>query len=524
VQAGAPGTYNLTITYNDGQIVCTEQTSVTLQPNTDIPIAQATGGDITCNNPIVALNGLGPYIGPQFSYQWITSDGLIVSGAQTLTPVVSQPGLYTLTVVNTNSNCMSQVTVEVGDETDPPIAAASALDELDCNTTQVMLTGAGSDTGQQIEYSWQTNDGNIVSGANTLTPTVDAPGNYVLLVTNDETGCFSIADVIIAASQPGPAVAIAATDTLNCVVASATLDGSGSDQSANFTYSWSTSNGILLDGADTLLATAGAPGTYYFSVSDALTNCTSTDSIVVIQQISTPVADAGPDQSLDCGTTSVDLDGSGTNLPAGYIPSWSTSNGSLLSGEQSLTPTAGGAGTYILTVIDTITQCTGTDTVLIVNDGNVPSVSIEMPDTLNCATSALDLEGNGATAGGNGFTVAWTSTEGHPIVNADQLTATITMPGTYTLEIVDTLNDCSAISSVIVFQDTLSPAVLIEDTDTLTCARTMLTLDGTGSSSGQMFEVQWATSDGQIVTGSETYNPIVNAPGTYELELLNTQN
>lgn len=524
VLAGAPGTYTLTITYNDGQVVCTEQESVTLQPNIDIPVATATGGDITCNNPVVALNGLGPYIGPQFSYQWITSDGLIVSGAQTLTPVVSQPGLYTLTVVNTNTNCMSQVTVEVEDETDPPVAAASALGELGCNTSQVTLTGAGSDTGQQIEYSWQTNDGNIVSGANTLTPTVDAPGNYVLLVTNEETGCFSIADVTVAASAPGPAVDIIVTDTLNCAIESVTLDASGSEQSTDFIYDWTTTDGLLLSGADTLVATAGAPGTYYFSVSDTLTNCITTDSVVVIQQLSMPVADAGPDQNLDCGTTSVSLDGSGTGLPAGYVPIWSTPNGSLLSGGQTLAPTAGGPGLYVLTVLDTATQCTGTDTVLIVNDGNVPSVSIALPDTLDCATSSLDLIGNGATAGGNGFTVAWSSTDGHPITNASQLTATVTEPGTYTLEILDTLNDCSAIASVLVLQDTLRPVASIEDTDTLTCANTMLTLDGTGSSSGQGFDLQWSTSDGQILTGSETYTPVVNEPGTYVLEILNTQN
>lgn len=524
VLAGAPGTYTLTITYNDGQVVCTEQESVTLQPNINIPIATATGGNITCNNPVIALNGLGPYIGPQFSYQWITSDGLIVSGAQTLTPVVSQPGLYTLMVVNNNTNCMSQVTVEVGDETDPPVAAASALGELDCNTSQVTLTGAGSDTGQQVEYSWQTNDGNIISGANTLTPVVDAPGNYVLLVTNDETGCFSIADVTIAASAPGPAVDIAPTDTLNCAIESVTLDGSGSEQSTDFTYTWTTTDGLLITGADTLVSTAGAPGTYFFSVSDTLTDCTTTDSIVVTQQLSTPVAEAGPAQSLDCGTTSVSLDGSGTSLPAGYVPIWSTPNGSLLSGGQTLTPTAGGSGTYILTVLDTATQCTGTDTVLIVNDGNVPSVSIVIPDTLDCATSSLDLVGNGATAGGNGFTVAWSSAEGNPITNANQLTATVTEPGTYTLEILDTLNNCSASASVLVLQDTLPPVASIEDTDTLTCARTMLTLDGTGSSAGQIFELQWSTSDGQIITGSETYSPVVNEPGTYVLEVLNSQN
>ena len=524
IQAGAPGTYTLTITYDDGTITCTEAASVTLQPNTNIPVATATGGNITCNNPILALNGLGPYVGPQFSYQWTTNNGLIISGDQTLTPVVGEPGEYTLTVVNNNTNCMSMVNVEVGDETDPPIAAASALDDLGCNTDEVMLTGAGSDTGPQMEYNWQTNDGNIVSGANTLTPTVDAPGNYVLLVINNATGCLSIADVTVEAGQAGPAVGIAAADTLNCAVTSVPLDGSGSDQSIDYTYTWSTTAGTLLSGQDTLMATAGAPGTYYFSVTDTITGCTTTDSVVVQQQISAPDADAGPGQSLDCGTTSVALDGTNTNLLPGYLPTWSSENGILLSGGQTLTPTAGGAGTYVLTLLDTLTQCTGTDTVLIVNDGNVPSVNIAPPDTLDCATPAIELSGSASTASGNGFVATWSSAEGHAFTNPGPLTATIAQPGTYALEILDTLNDCAATASVIVLQDTIRPTVAIADTDTLTCLRTTLMLNGTASSSGNLFELQWNTDDGQIITGSETLLPVVNQPGTYELEIQNIQN
>lgn len=524
VQAGAPGTYTLTITYNDGQIVCTEQGSVTLQPNINIPIATATGGDITCNNPVVALNGLGPYTGPQFDYQWVTSNGLIVNGDQTLTPVVGLPGLYTLTVVNNNTNCMSMVTVEVGDETDPPNAAVAALGDLSCNSSQVILTGAGSDTGPQIEYSWQTSDGNIVSGANTLTPTVDAPGEYFLLVTNESTGCFAIASVAVDAGQPGPSVSITNTDTLNCAVDSVTLDGSQSDQSAGYLYTWTTTAGTLLSGQDSLIAIAGAPGTYYFAVTDTTSSCTTTDSIEVIQQLSSPDADAGPDQSLDCGITSVQLDGNNSTLLQGYTPMWSSANGIILNGEQTLTPTVGGAGSYILTLIDTLTQCTGSDTVLIVNDGNVPTVGIAAPDTLNCANPELELTGSGATAGGNGFIATWSSAESHPFTNPDPLTASITEPGIYSLEILDTLNDCAATASVVVVQDTIHPVVSIATPDTLTCAQTNLSLDGTASSMGSIFEVQWTTNDGGIITGSETLMPVVNQPGIYELGVLNTQN
>ncbi|HET7118358.1 MAG TPA: hypothetical protein VFI29_17815, partial [Hanamia sp.] len=71
-----------------------------------------------------------------------------------------------------------------------PNANAGSDKILDCETSTVQLDGTASSSGMQ--YSWVAiNNGHIVSGETTLTPTVDAVGNYVLTVTDPSGGCSS---------------------------------------------------------------------------------------------------------------------------------------------------------------------------------------------------------------------------------------------------------------------------------------------------------------------------------------------
>ncbi|MCB0626638.1 MAG: hypothetical protein KDC43_22660, partial [Saprospiraceae bacterium] len=84
--------------------------------------------------------------------------------------------------------------INVAEDVASPTAVASG-GTLDCNTTSLILNGSGSSSGPGFSYQWNTSNGNIVSGANTLNATVDAPGAYTLTVTNAANGCFSTVNV-----------------------------------------------------------------------------------------------------------------------------------------------------------------------------------------------------------------------------------------------------------------------------------------------------------------------------------------
>src|SRR5690625_7901281 len=90
---------------------------------------------------------------------------------------------------------------------------------LTCEITQVTLQGSSSTP--DATFSWSTIDGNIVSGGNSATPIVNAPGTYVLTVT-PPNGCSSECTVEVTGNTDNPAGNPGADKELTCDVTQAT--------------------------------------------------------------------------------------------------------------------------------------------------------------------------------------------------------------------------------------------------------------------------------------------------------------
>ncbi len=523
VQAGAPGTYRLWVTYDDGQTSCMAQASVDLQPYSPPPPSTLPGGNLNCNQPVLTITGLDAFAGPAYTYQWETTEGTILSGAQTLEPQVSTAGAYTLNLLNTTTNCASTIIVNVGSDIDPPAATATASGPLGCHTEQVTLSGLGSAAGPNISYSWQTQEGYILSGANSLIATVDEPGDYTLLVTNQENGCFNFAEVTVEQGALSPTLSIAEPDTLNCGLNSTPLLSTVVPASAHYSYQWSTTNGSLLGGVSQPDVEAGAPGLYRLTVRDTLTGCLAADSVAVMQQISTPVAAAGPDRLLDCGMTQVSLDGTATTPAASQVTQWSTPDGQLITEGEALAPIATAPGLYVLTVTDTITHCTASDTVAVTSNINLPATGITAPDTLDCNTGTVNLESN-LQPSGQTYTLKWKSPDGHSIANATSPVASVSQPGWYFLEVSNPEGTCTLLDSTWVERDTAAPLAAIAPPNVLTCKDTLALLDGSASTGAPNLAFQWAhLNDGFIDTANEpTYT--AQSAGTYTLLVSNLDN
>lgn len=174
-------------------------------------------------------------------------------------------------------------------------------------------------------------------GANTPQITSIAAGMYHLTVT-DSNGCTVIDSVELI----GPAVVICSYDIVppSC---SNSNDGAISITNCGgalpLAYAWSNGfNGASLTGL--------APGVYAVTVTDA-NGCTSLQLFELLPAL---LADAGPEQVLDCASTFVTLDGSGSNSGPDIAYLWTGPEGfssMLLSPQVSL------PGIYRLIVIDT---------------------------------------------------------------------------------------------------------------------------------------------------------------------------
>ncbi len=191
----AGGLYNLVVTNNTNGCSATDQ--VVVSTNTQPPVvAIASPGVLGCTQLSVLLNGSGSAIGPNIMYEWTTLNGNFVGNTNTSSATVNTQGTYTLNVLNTSTGCSASQTVQVSDNTVLPQAEAGPPFTLTCAVDQTTLQGTGSN-GSIYAYTWNTQGGNIISGANSPNPVVNQPGTYSLLVTNTTTGCTQTDNVQI---------------------------------------------------------------------------------------------------------------------------------------------------------------------------------------------------------------------------------------------------------------------------------------------------------------------------------------
>jgi gliding motility-associated-like protein len=130
----------------------------------------------------------------------------------------------------------------------------------------------------------------LQSGANTLSPVVNLPGAYTLQITNTDNGCTAQTAVSVLRDVQPPAVDAGPGFELTCSVEDGALNASASAAAGNpLTYSWSTPDGRILSGANTLSAFVDQPGAYILVVTNLKNGCSATDQTIVTLNTNLPV-------------------------------------------------------------------------------------------------------------------------------------------------------------------------------------------------------------------------------------------
>ncbi|CAG5080498.1 PKD-like domain-containing protein [Parvicella tangerina] len=510
--ADEDGTYTLTITDNNNG--CSDFTDVTLTIDTVSPNVNA-GGDLTltCATTTLTLSGSSSTVGA--TYSW--SGPSIVSGGSSATPDVNGTGTYTLTVTDPGNGCTASDDMVVNADANIPDAQIGATSDLDCSTTSTAI--AGSSTTPGVNYSWTTTGGNIVSGGTTATPTIDAPGDYTMTVTDPGNGCTNTANITIAEDVTLPTVsATPSATTVDCNNPSITLDGTGSSSGAGYTTVWSTSDGNITGSTSSLSTTADQDGTYTLTITNTVNSCSDFVDVTLAIDTVTPNADAGLDQTLTCSSPTLTLNGSSST--GGVNFSWSGPG--IVSGGSTATPDVNGSGTYTMTVTNPTSGCTNTDEVEVIADANTPDAQIGATSDLDCSTTSTTIAGSSTTAGVN---YSWTTTGGNIVSGGTTATPTIDAPGDYTMTVTDPGNGCTNTASITITEDVTLPTVsATPSAATVDCNNPSITLDGTGSSSGAGYTIAWSTSDGNITGSTSSLSTTADQDGTYTLTITNTTN
>jgi len=508
------GTYTLLITNTVSGCTSTDQVAITV--SADVPtILIAAPPILTCTLTNLNLNANGTSSNPTITYSWTASGGgNITGGNTTLNPAIDAPGTYTLLVTDAANNCTTTESIAVLENVVNPEVNAGPDNTLTCVVTNLPLQASiVSSSSPNISYAWSTTNGTILSGNNTPSPNIGSPGIYTVVVTDAINGCTDTDLLEIFSNTTPPTALIANPATLTCTLTETTLNALASSTGPNFTYNWTTQDGNILSGSTGLQPQVDDPGTYNLLIVDTQNGCTQTAAITVPEDVVYPAAEAGNTVGLDCDTQTNALNGTGTSTGANFSYTWSTQDGQIISGTNTLQPQIGDPGTYVLTVLNTTNGCLSTDNVLVTEDVTPPAFTIGNPQLLTCLLTNTNVTGSGISFG-PAPTYSWSTSNGNIVNGGNTLSANVDAPGNYTLTIVNTQNGCSDSEQVIVTENVVPPQVNTLPVQPLTCSILQRTL--TANVSAQALLV-WSTLDGNIVSGANTPNPVVNEPGTYSV-------
>lgn len=507
--------------------VCTVTDTVKVNVVNVTAVAAPPVITIPCEGSSVQLSGVGSSTGPNISYEWTTATGNIVSGANTLTPIVNAPGEYTLTVsysVNGTEICNKTAHVNVILNPSPLSAWINTPPPLGCGSPTALLVGNSSQPAFS-SYQWTTSNGHIVSGSDQKLCTVNQVGTYSLLITNTQTGCTATADVTVSATNNVPVANANSNGIITCAHDSVPLLGAGSSSGASIVYSWTTANGHVAGHTDSLNTFASAGGTYILHVTNTSNNCTTNDTIVVPANTTPPtvVGTLPPQISCDPNQDTISLF-INVGPPPFVLINWTTSDGHLVSGQFTPAPQADQPGVYSVSVFDPANGCYNYDTSLVKANFTIPKADILFSDTLTCQSPSVVLQGEGSTTGPN-FSINWAAANGGNIVSGgNTLTPTVNAAGDYFLILRDSVSLCADTAMVSVTADTNVVVAIANAPDTLNCLVNLVSLNTNGSSSNGSLSYHWTTTDGHISSGQDTPNPTADTPGTYQLLLTNTAN
>ncbi len=508
-EVAAAGTYTLVVTDNTNG--CSSSEMVVVEPDANLPtVVAAPIGVLTCEVTSVVLDGSGSSTNSgNTDFEWYDVNGQTVSSDDIVE--VTTPGIYTLVVTDLQNFCDNSITVEVLESISEPTVDAGIPAILTCDVTEVTLTGSAGNSDNLI-YEWLNPNG--VSIGNDTSVNVSAVGTYTLVVTNTDNGCSASAITQVSPDANLPTANAGPNAILNCSVNEVTLTGSGSANSGNLMASWTGPNGPV--SSTDFVIEVTTPGIYTLVVTDVENGCTAESIVEVMLDDELPFADAGPESTLTCETTSVTLDGSGSDQGPNMVYTWFDEQGMEISNDMVFGVSQ--AGTYTLEVMNLDNGCVSEDQVVIVPDANLPTAATSAPNLLTCMVLETTLSGSSSSSMSGEMTYEWQDENNNVLSN--EVVLSVATPGWYTLMVTDPVNGCVDAVTVEVVQDIANPTADAGLPDTLNCTTSSLTLTGTGSGSALSFE--WF--DDNMISISNNSNATVSSAGVYTLLVTNGMN
>lgn len=516
-----PGIYVFTV--SNKKTGCAGRDTIQVR-NAPIPLSDA-GNDIflDCRGDVLRLDGSKSTQGRTIKYKWSGPVGTTIDPAEinSTNPKATNPGFYTLEVRDTISRCAAVDTVEVKNAQTRPDANAGDDLLLGCNGQPVALDASKSKLNSQaVIYEWLDASNAIISNSNRFE--VTKLGTYRLRIVDEANGCLDIDTVLVKPSLDYPSIIGSKDVDISCKNNKPVLTTSISN-TPRFRAKWTSANGGLFQtGTDTILnAIVTAPGTFILSVTNTASNCTTSDTVVVKENKTTPTVDVATGGTLTCTSPSLSLRstvGGSQNLKL----TWTRNGQAFAKDSTTLRITAG--GTYRLQGLDTLSGCSAIDSAVVVQNSDLPQVTIANLPKISCKTPNATLTASVSPATAN-YRFEWTTANGNIVSGGATISSRVSRAGAYSVKVTNTTTGCIGEGLAQIVADTTRPAAAAGADQTLSCKSDTLSLNGTGSSTGSKFTYAWtAKSGGTTPAPANALQAKITQAGVYVLTVRDTSN
>jgi uncharacterized protein (DUF2141 family) len=366
---------------------------------------------------ITAKSGITP-----ISYLWSTG-----STSNTITGLA--PGSYTCSITDGNGQMEISDPIIINGPTEPVSINILNITPEHCLGNNGSISIAANGGNGSYSYQWS----NFASSKD-IQQIVS--GSYSVTVT-DNLSCTGVLAGIQVERIEFPVAVGTADGFIDCVTPSVLIDGSGSTEGPGVAYFWSTLDGNIVSGENTLYPEVDQPGTYTLVVVDQIWGCQDNANVQVAGSKEQPEADAGPDLSLPCGGGQSTIQGSGDSGHPFQI-TWTTQGGNFVSGQNTLNPIVNAPGLYILTILDQSNGCVTVD-----------QMAVQLSAEFDLASTKQNEQCLGANNGMASVSVVGGQGNINYLWSNGGTTQTIydLAPGTYNVTVSDG-SGCSNIASV----------------------------------------------------------------------------
>ncbi|MFA0964829.1 gliding motility-associated C-terminal domain-containing protein, partial [Roseivirga sp. BDSF3-8] len=450
-----------------------EPVDFTIQEDNVTPVSACSASDGAIEISLTGGSGT-------FSFAWTGPDSFTAS-----TEDISglAPGTYDLVVTDDVSGCIATYSTSLADPIDFTAQVDNASDVSACGANDgsidISITG-GSGT---FTFAWSGPDGftSIDEDLSGL-----APGTYEVIVTDDNSTC----QTTLTAEVGGPTGISVQEEAISPISACGSNDGavdiSVLDGSGDYTYAWTGPDGFTATTED---LSGLSEGTYDLTVTDNVSACTATYSVVFTEPVDVIITEDNVTPISACGAADGAIEVSVSGGSGVFSYEWVSDNG-FTSSDEDISGLQ--SGTYDLTVRDNVTGCSVTYSTTLTDpiDFTIQEDAKTQVSACGAADGAIEI----TVAGGSGvFSYEWTSDNGFTSTSED---ITGLSPGTYDLSVRDNITGC-----IDTYSATISDAVdftIQEDavTQVSGCGASDGAIEITVAGGSGVFSYEWSADNG----------------------------